>query len=333
VHRYPFSLCFSCFVTCFQSRSTDSCPFGVDYGECRVGWNILIDTVICFLFDHLGQIGLRCFLVILIRPLDKKKNTTMVYFQSRCHHATISLVLLVLSLDWTPCLGFEALVQSPFCITESRRHHVRRATSIRLFSKLFDDDNGDFEDYEREKSKADIQAKNEGQEMASDFYKMLRKQQQQEDSQTEETFSSKPNPASLPSSSSSPFDYSMDRQFTPSTRSSSPSASSKFTGQGYVPPSRSTRGEQEVGGDASRMTPREEMFQREFNLASRGASYGLAIQAVFAVLLLAFYIYVGVTGGIVTGQADDDRFFGGDDMIPIEQVIPVPKDTETSVWL
>jgi hypothetical protein len=81
------------------------------------------------------------------------------------------------------------------------------------------------------------------------------------------------------------------------------------------------------------MTPREQMFQREFDLASRGASYGLAIQAVFAALLLAFYIYVGVTGGIVTGQADDDRFFGGDDMIPIEQVIPVPKDRETSVWL
>ncbi|KAL3904022.1 MAG: hypothetical protein SGARI_005117 [Bacillariaceae sp.] len=73
-------------------------------------------------------------------------------------------------------------------------------------------------------------------------------------------------------------------------------------------------------------------MEREFQLAGRGAGLGLGIQAVIAVFALIFYLYVGISGGIVSGGGADDSF-GGDDIIEYEQVIPVPRDTEPSVWI
>jgi hypothetical protein len=72
------------------------------------------------------------------------------------------------------------------------------------------------------------------------------------------------------------------------------------------------------------------MMEREFRLAGRGAGLGLGLQAGVAVFALIFYIYVGLSGGIVSADGAD---FGGDDTIEYEQVIPVPRDTERSVWL
>jgi hypothetical protein len=81
---------------------------------------------------------------------------------------------------------------------------------------------------------------------------------------------------------------------------------------------------------SSSSSPREAMMEREFRLAGRGAGLGLGLQAGVAVFALIFYIYVGLSGGIVSADGAD---FGGDDTIEYEQVIPVPRDTERSVWL
>lgn len=75
------------------------------------------------------------------------------------------------------------------------------------------------------------------------------------------------------------------------------------------------------------------MMEREFQLVGR-AERGIAVQAVVAVLALVFYIYVGLSGGIVSGLDAQTEDFGGDDEImPFEQVVPVQRDREASVWL
>ena len=78
-------------------------------------------------------------------------------------------------------------------------------------------------------------------------------------------------------------------------------------------------------------SPREVMMQREYELVGR-AERGLGLQAIFAVLALAFYIYVGVTGGIVSGS-DVDNDFGGEDTIYYEQTMPIQRDSESSVFI
>lgn len=86
-------------------------------------------------------------------------------------------------------------------------------------------------------------------------------------------------------------------------------------------------------GDRSGRTPRDDMMEREFQLAGRGSGASLGLQAAVAVAALVFYIYVGLSGGIVSGEAAVNADFGGDDMIPYEQVMPVPRDSEPTVWI
>jgi hypothetical protein len=79
-------------------------------------------------------------------------------------------------------------------------------------------------------------------------------------------------------------------------------------------------------------SPREVMMEREYELVGR-AERNLGLQAIFAVLALAFYIYIGATGGIVSDDAALSDDFGGDDTIFFEEIMPVQRDSETSVWL
>ena len=101
------------------------------------------------------------------------------------------------------------------------------------------------------------------------------------------------------------------------------------------------------------------MMRREYDLVSRASSDGLFLQAIIAVIALAFYAYVGLTGGIVSGGGaipDNDTSeattpntmldngnrdtanslrdaYMNEDMLPPENFIPIQRDTETSVWL
>jgi len=85
---------------------------------------------------------------------------------------------------------------------------------------------------------------------------------------------------------------------------------------------------------------RGEMMRNEFNLVSRVTGpTGLAIQAGIALFMLLFYIYIGMTGGIGSGDEAANAIdaigdFGGDNnSIQFEQIIPVQRDTENSVFL
>lgn len=85
--------------------------------------------------------------------------------------------------------------------------------------------------------------------------------------------------------------------------------------------------------DNSGRSPRQAMMAREFELAGRGSGGSLALQAAVIAMAFIFYIYIGLTGGIVTGEEAATADFGGDDMIPFEQVVPRPRDSEPSVWI
>ena len=79
---------------------------------------------------------------------------------------------------------------------------------------------------------------------------------------------------------------------------------------------------------------REEMMRREFQLVSGATGPGaLGLQAGLALFMLVFFIYIGASGGIVTGEAAVNMDFGGGDDIQFEQQIPVPRDSENSVWI
>ncbi|KAG7365158.1 hypothetical protein IV203_038361 [Nitzschia inconspicua] len=172
----------------------------------------------------------------------------------------------------------------------------------------------------------------EGEELAKLFYRQIRQRQgQQEKSATEPDNRTAPilSEEQLRNQNAKPFSKRREMSVASSTSNSDrsvPPSQRKYTGQsdsplfGNVPP-----------GPRERSDPRRSMMEREVQLAGRGASLGLGVQAVFAVVVLTFYIYVGVSGGIVSGGGDDD--FGGDDVIEYEQVIPVPRDAEKSVWL
>ena len=73
-------------------------------------------------------------------------------------------------------------------------------------------------------------------------------------------------------------------------------------------------------------------MEREYELVGR-AEQGIVVQAAAAVAALIFYIYVGMSGGIVSGDEAMMESFGADDEIPFEQLMPIPSDREVSVWL
>ena len=188
----------------------------------------------------------------------------------------------------------------------------------------------------------------DGDALAKEFYRQLRERQKQEDGRDEDVKEPKSSASTLNNDdkdtarpvseaqkraqNSKPF--SKPRVVSMATTNETTTISSsggnandqrKYTGQsdnplfGNVPP-----------GTRERSSPRQAMMEREFQLAGVGSGLGLGIQAGVAIFALIFYIYVGMSGGIVSGGSAD---FGGDDTLEYEQVIPVPSDTERTVWL
>jgi hypothetical protein len=173
------------------------------------------------------------------------------------------------------------------------------------------------------------QSNQDGQALAKDFYAQLRKREEAEqqgvsNSSEESTISElQKQQVNLNDTQESSF---LDQQ-NGVARSNDEAPNVKFTGRRDAP-SFYAANSRSPGG----RSPRETMMEREFELVGR-AEKNIAFQAVFAVLVLAFYIYVGASGGIVSGDAAASADFGGDDLIPFEQLMPVQNDQETSFWL
>lgn len=207
-----------------------------------------------------------------------------------------------------------------------------------LFSKLFGPE-GDFED--EMESIGDPYTSSGGDDLARDFYNELQKRKKQTlNSSSEATIMSQDEiiariqNAAAPTTTSKPQAVDSQRQGeeTPTSSSnplSAPLPKKKYTGQGsFYAQNPSPPGARGAQG----RTPREMMMEREYQLVGR-AEQGIAVQAVIAILALAFYFYVGLSGGIATGRDAQLGDFGADDEIPFEQLMPVQRDREVSVWL
>lgn len=78
---------------------------------------------------------------------------------------------------------------------------------------------------------------------------------------------------------------------------------------------------------------RENMMRREYDLVSGATSRSaITFQAGLALFMLIFFIYIGLSGGIVSGDAALVDY-GGEDLIQFEEIIPIPRDSDQSVWI
>jgi hypothetical protein len=183
---------------------------------------------------------------------------------------------------------------------------------------------------------------NGGQALAKDFYEQLRKREQDklddDDSLGMEgnRENSEMDTLDIPKMSDEEARFLNREPFTrrqemsSSTTGTTPTTKKRFTGRQdsfYRQPSSSSS-----SPSSQARSPREAMMEREYQLVDR-AERGILAQAAVAVLALAFYIFVGLNGGIVTGDAALNDGFGGEDEIPFETLMPVQRDSETSVWL
>lgn len=182
----------------------------------------------------------------------------------------------------------------------------------------------------------------DGEALSADFYKNLRTRRDAADA-------SSLVPPSSSSSSSAPgrnkfgslFDDTNESYDDRETQPPTPKAK-KYTGRptdgsrvgsskNYFGGSSTTGGGTANNANAN-TDVRQQMMRREYDLVS-GASgrTALGLQAGVALFMLLFFAYIGLSGGIVSGDAAVNMDFGGgDDIIQFEQIIPV---SDTSVWI
>lgn len=194
-----------------------------------------------------------------------------------------------------------------------------------LYSKLFGP-NGDFNEDMGSTGDSNVG----GEALAKDFFNEMRKRE--ETSKATDT----------PSQTDNNEDEIIFRIQNPGVQTSVTRASRIVNNEAGSAPTRKFTGQESFfknaqrpsvpGSGAQGRTPREMMMEQEYRLVGR-AERGIAVQAVVAVIALAFYIYVGLSGGIVSGPDAQMQDFGADDEIPFEQLMPVQRDHEVSVWL
>jgi hypothetical protein len=237
-----------------------------------------------------------------------------------CHCWTKNFVFLLVFL-FSLSSGFQVSTRSR-CLSSIQNSSLQ--------SKLFGPGGEEYDDGIGEPSGQSNQ--DDGQALAKDFYDQLRKRE--EAKQRGGSISSEGSKISE-QQNQQPVNVNDDTQESSFLNQQKGAARSddeatpnvKFTGRRdapnfYAATSRSPGGR----------SPRETMMEREFELVGR-AEKNIVFQAVFAAVVLAFYIYIGATGGIVSGDVAASADFGGEDLIPFEQVMPLQNDQETSVWL
>lgn len=212
-----------------------------------------------------------------------------------------------------------------------QQNHVRSsfpsrtsARSMKLNSKPEEYDDG-IGDITNPKTDSD------GEDLVAEFYKSIK---EREDLDTNSDSGNPSKAANDPKSSSS-----MNRGGTSSlfdtndnydSEENKPERKLKFTGRDYS-------GADYFGASANNNNDnnrvRETMMRREYELVSGATSRSAFIfQVGLALSMLTFFLYIGFSGGIVTGDAALVDY-GGDDMVQFEQIIPIPRDSDPSVWI
>lgn len=223
---------------------------------------------------------------------------------------------------------------SPFSCRQSSKVYVR--------PEEFDDGIGD-------RSENNM----EGAALAKDFYKQLKQREQKRQEESDRLTSSsgpksnnprnKPKPAQEANFLTLPEEEARILNQEPFNKrrevilgTDGKPKVKKWTGQASEPttsfPAPGTLFSSPSSTSSGQQSPRAQMMEAEMNLVGR-AERGIAIQAAFAVVALCFAIYIGLSGGIVSGDSAANEDFGGEDLLPFEQLMPVQTDREASVWL
>jgi hypothetical protein len=234
-----------------------------------------------------------------------------------------------------------------FLLPRSSPLSCRQSSKVWVRPEEFDDGVGDRSDKNME-----------GEALAKDFYKQLK---QREEQQKQEESDRLPSSSDPKSSSTNPKNKPKPAQET--SFPTLPEEEARFLNRepfskrrevivgsdgkpivkkwtGPPAPSEPADGLPTPGGlfsspprtSSGQQSPRAQMMERELDLVGQ-AERGIAIQAVFAIVALCFMIYIGLSGGIVSGDSATNQDFGGDDELPFEQLMPVQVDREASVWL
>lgn len=258
--------------------------------------------------------------VTLLEQHPKEEGFVIDYFKSYivggCREMTRTAISLFLLMSHV----MSRKIAFGFLFSYSRKI-LSSGGSLPLASKLFG-----IEEFDDEIGVDGVdKSKNlEGESLAKDFYKQLRKRELNRelpsiysDKVTQPLFSEEQ--MKLESRKSLEGQGDIPDGATPKL---------KFAGRQTEP---SNIGTSSSSGSQQK-TQRDQMIEREFNLVGR-AEQGIRLQAVALGAALCFYIYVGLTGGIVSGNEAAMQDFGGDDEIPVERLLPIPTDREASVWL
>jgi hypothetical protein len=224
--------------------------------------------------------------------------------------------------SWTLLVLFNLLISASCFQVDYKKHRLHvgsRSRILFLHSKPFGDDPA----FDDEIGKDIVESRKGGEDLAKDFFKEMKKREQKEESES----------SSMPTSSPSLENQRNTMKMPQLIEEGEKAPGTKFTGRSSQPsPERfMSSGRQTTAGPGTR-TPKEIMMEREYELVGN-AEKGLAFQAAFAVLALTFYIYIGISGGITNRSQESLENFGGDDMLPFEQLVPLQKDRESSVWL
>mmetsp|Transcript_52723 Transcript_52723/g.59654 ORF Transcript_52723/g.59654 Transcript_52723/m.59654 type:complete len:282 (-) Transcript_52723:120-965(-) len=229
------------------------------------------------------------------------------------------------------------------------KRHCDTSTSTRIRSKpeeleFYDDGIGDISNRNNGNSDDDSLQQDSHSDLASEFFKELNRRENEFDYLVE--------PPSLSREKEEQKEVSAEAARKESSFSeeniiiSKQTSQKKFTGRTNNDFDRSNQYSNYFGSSSTpssnnnNNSVRGEMMRNEFNLVSRVTGpTGLAIQAGIALFMLLFYIYIGITGGIGSGDEAANAIdaigdFGGDNnSIQFEQIIPVQRDTENSVFL
>ncbi|CAB9496099.1 expressed unknown protein [Seminavis robusta] len=209
----------------------------------------------------------------------------------------LPILFLIVLLTQETALGFLQAASAP--LTGSLRPEESSSwtlSSSKLFGPDEDDDN------------SDGKQRDEGAALAKQFYEQIKQREQQTGER-----------GILEGRISGPGGSIGEEEPAPVIKKK------KFTGKPESPPFRGSN------AGSFRKTPREQMMEREFQLVGR-AEKGLGFQALLAVAVAILYAYVGLTGGIQSGDFSSIDL-GNDDTIVDELVLPVPRDQEASYWL
>eukprot|EP00533_Pseudo-nitzschia_delicatissima_P013939 CAMPEP_0197271616 /NCGR_PEP_ID=MMETSP1432-20130617/8795_1 /TAXON_ID=44447 /ORGANISM="Pseudo-nitzschia delicatissima, Strain UNC1205" /LENGTH=183 /DNA_ID=CAMNT_0042737053 /DNA_START=127 /DNA_END=675 /DNA_ORIENTATION=+ len=159
----------------------------------------------------------------------------------------------------------------------------------------------------------------DGEDLVAEFYKSIK---EREDLDANSDSGKSVKAANDPKSSSS-----LNRGGTSSlfdtndyydSEENKPERKLKFTGRDYS--GADYFGASANNNDSGNNRVRETMMRREYELVSGATSRSaFTLQVGLALSMLIFFLYIGLSGGIVTGDAALIDY-GGDDMIQFEQI-------------